>query len=132
MRLGVPLGGTVTGAGCVPGGWTTADLAGAVALLGVAVGTDGRIQGEDRGGEGSGGRGGPSRGAGGRVPSRSAGDPRPGPRPSRTPSRTFKSRWSHYWTRFWRRTGQEVVLEPPALWDGALQLASECWPVMLP
>lgn len=47
----------------------------------VAVGTDARIQGKDRGGEGSGGRGERSRGAGGSVPSGSAGDPPPGSPP---------------------------------------------------
>lgn len=28
-------------------------------------------------------------------------------------------------------SGQETVLEPPALYEGAGQLAIECWPVML-
>lgn len=95
----------MTGAGCVPGGWTTADLP-AGAPLGVAVALMLGCWKGDRSGEGRRRvRGAETRGW--RLcPRARQVTPRrvtaPGARP---PSRTFKSRRSPGWTLLWR-TGQ--------------------------
>lgn len=102
----------MTGAGCVPGGWTTADLP-AGAPFGVAA-MLGFWEGVGAGERAAGGEWSEDAGLGAASP-RSAGDPRPGHSPRRTPGRTFKSQRSLYGTWFWRRTGQEMALAPPAL-----------------
>lgn len=79
----------MTGAGCVPGGWTAADPP-AGAPLGVAA-MLGFWEGVGAGERAAGGEWSEDAGLGAVSP-RSAGDPRPGHRPRRTPGRTFKSR----------------------------------------
>lgn len=122
----------MTGAGCVPGGWTTADLRAGLGLPRGCIGL--RMLGfrENRGGEGRGGRGEPSGGAGGRVPSGLAGDPQPGSPPQAHAQLDLIKPAVITGHDLGGGPGrQAMVLEPPAVWDGALQLATECWPVML-
>lgn len=79
----------MTGAGCVPGGWTTADLPGGLGLPRACSGygcSDSGRTGVGREGKGVGSR---AAGLGAASPLARQVTPRPGRRPRRTPSWTL-------------------------------------------